>query len=96
MDDPDSWQNVRMWLSEIDRYGPEGAITFLVGTKSDLPRSVDEEKVEALVREHVRLMYAECSSKSGEGVDELFEKVTEAVVKHGRETNIFFGRDVPK
>lgn len=36
MTDQDSFNNVKQWLSEIDRYASENVNKLLVGNKSDL------------------------------------------------------------
>ena len=41
--DADSFNNVKQWLQEIDRYAAEGVNKLLVGNKSDL---VDKKAVE--------------------------------------------------
>lgn len=47
---------------------------MIVGTKSDLPPTVDPVAVRELADSlNVPIMY--CSSKTGEGVDDLFKKV---------------------
>jgi len=33
---PDSFNNVKQWLQEIDRYATEGVNKLLVGNKSDM------------------------------------------------------------
>jgi GTPase SAR1 family protein len=42
--DQDSFNNVKQWLQEIDRYAAEGVNKLLVGNKSDL---VDKKVVES-------------------------------------------------
>jgi Ras-related protein Rab-1A len=41
--DQDSFNNVKQWLSEIERYAAEGVNKLLVGNKSDL---VDKKVVD--------------------------------------------------
>ena len=55
--DMDSFNNVKQWLQEIDRYATEGVNKLLVGNKSDLTSKKAVEynvaKV-SLCRAHVR------------------------------------------
>ena len=48
--DAESFNNVKQWLSEIDRYANENVNKLLVGNKSDLTskRAVDYETAKAL------------------------------------------------
>jgi GTPase SAR1 family protein len=43
---PDSFNNVKQWLQEIDRYATEGVNKLLVGNKSDM---ADKKVVEYTV-----------------------------------------------
>ena len=46
MTDMDSFNNVKQWLQEIDRYATEGVNKLLVGNKSDM---ADKKVVEYTV-----------------------------------------------
>ena len=50
----DSFNNVKQWLQEIDRYATEGVNKLLVGNKSDMS---DKKVVEYTVAKvHIRYM----------------------------------------
>lgn len=55
--DRDSFNNVKQWLSEIDRYASENVNKLLVGNKSDLTEkkavSYEEAKVEQFFAHNV-------------------------------------------
>ena len=52
----DSFNNVKQWLQEIDRYATEGVNKLLVGNKSDM---ADKKVVEYTVAK-VRLKHISC------------------------------------
>lgn len=56
--DMDSFNNVKQWLQEIDRYATEGVNKLLVGNKSDMS---DKKVVEYTVAK-VRLMVIQLQS----------------------------------
>ena len=88
LNDLDSFGNVRRLLKEIQERLLNTAIV-LVGTKSDLPRLVDEDKVESLF--DLGLPYVECSAKSDVGVEEAFERLLEEMIdQSGLRKGVFF------
>ena len=50
--DMDSFNNVKQWLQEIDRYATEGVNKLLVGNKSDMSDKKVVEYTVAKVRDH--------------------------------------------
>lgn len=94
VDAPDSLDNVKhKWIAEATRLCPNVPI-ILVGLKKDLredPVAVEEQRKkslrfvsgqegEAVAREISARRYLECSSLSGEGVDDVFEAATRAAL----------------
>ena len=51
--DMDSFNNVKQWLQEIDRYATEGVNKLLVGNKSDMSDKKVVEYTVAKVRYHM-------------------------------------------
>lgn len=79
----ESFDNVENWLNELKQFA--GDIPFvLIGNKRDLKnkRKVTKEDVEAKAEEIGALTYFETSAKTGEGVDEAFEKLAIASIEY--------------
>ncbi|KAI0225651.1 Ras-like GTP-binding protein RHO, partial [Lamellibrachia satsuma] len=87
VDNPDSFQNVdEKWLSEISHFCPK-VPRILVGTKKDLrndeccKQRLAEQKLKPVTAEEGQMMavkiqataYIECSAKTREGVQDVFE-----------------------
>ncbi|KKA26301.1 hypothetical protein TD95_001772, partial [Thielaviopsis punctulata] len=94
VDTPDSLDNVKhKWIEEVTRICP-GVPIILVGLKKDLredPVAIEEQRKKSLPfvsttqGEHVAKeigarRYLECSSLTGEGVDDVFEAATRAAL----------------
>ncbi|PON25803.1 GTP-binding protein rho2 [Trichoderma gamsii] len=94
VDTPDSLDNVKhKWIEEATRLC-EGVPIILVGLKKDLrddPVAIEEMRKksqrfvtahdgEGVAREIGAKRYLECSSLSGEGVDDVFEAATRAAL----------------
>ncbi|GJC99420.1 GTP-binding protein rho2 [Colletotrichum higginsianum IMI 349063] len=94
VDTPDSLDNVKhKWVEEVTRLCP-GVPIILVGLKKDLredPVAIEEmrkkslrfvthQEGDAASKEIGARKYLECSSLSGEGVDDVFEAATRAAL----------------
>eukprot|EP01045_Picozoa_sp_COSAG04_P031551 COSAG04_NODE_5878_length_1465_cov_179.322840_2_plen_199_part_00 len=72
LDDKKSFENVKQWVEEIDRYAGEGVVKLLVGNKCDVEaRQVTREEAEKFAEE-LKMRYMETSAKTGENVEETF------------------------
>jgi small GTP-binding protein len=82
-----TFNNLKKWLAvfnETNRnYGQEVA-TMLIGSKLDLEqaRTVSETEAMEFVKEHNFYEYIECSSKTGENVELIFEKIARLMLKN--------------
>jgi Ras-related protein Rab-1A len=71
--DRESFDNVKQWLNEIDRYACENVNKLLVGNKSDLDskRQVEFEEAKAFADER-GIPFLETSAKSATNVEKAF------------------------
>jgi len=71
--DQESFNNVKQWLNEIDRYASESVNKLLVGNKSDLTakRVVDYQTAKAFADE-IGIPFLETSAKSATNVEQAF------------------------
>ncbi|XP_073020238.1 ras-related protein RABD2a isoform X2 [Primulina eburnea] len=71
--DQESFNNVKQWLSEIDRYASENVNKLLVGNKCDLAdnRAVPYETAKAFADE-IGIPFMETSAKNATNVEEAF------------------------
>eukprot|EP01094_Clydonella_sp_ATCC50884_P026671 TRINITY_DN7396_c0_g1_i1.p1 TRINITY_DN7396_c0_g1~~TRINITY_DN7396_c0_g1_i1.p1 ORF type:complete len:196 (+),score=63.44 TRINITY_DN7396_c0_g1_i1:157-744(+) len=76
--DPESFQEVHKWYSEVEKNAMNNINIVLVGCKSDLECVVSQEDLESKV-EYLRCKHATCSAKTGEGVPELFKSLAEEI-----------------
>ena len=69
----ESFNNVKQWLHEIDRYASEGVNKLLVGNKSDLvsKKQVDTESAKSLA-DGLSIPFLETSAKSATNVEQAF------------------------
>jgi Ras-related protein Rab-1A len=71
--DKESFDNVRQWLFEIDRYASENVCKLLVGNKSDLgnKRAVEYDAAKAFADE-LSIPFLETSAKNATNVEQAF------------------------
>jgi Ras-related protein Rab-1A len=71
--DKESFENVRQWLFEIDRFASESVCKLLVGNKSDLAnkRAVEYATAKAFADE-INIPCLETSAKSSNNVEQAF------------------------
>jgi Ras-related protein Rab-1A len=78
--DRESFNNVKQWMGEIDRYACENVNKLLVGNKCDL---VDEKTVEAQTAEEFAKTYSipfiETSAKTAHNVEQCFVQMATSI-----------------
>ncbi|KAJ7144550.1 small GTPase superfamily [Mycena epipterygia] len=94
VDNPDSLDNVKeKWAAEVLHFCKRNIPIVLVGCKADLrqdPRVIEELRKAGqtpvapsqglAVAESIEAPYVECSARSGEGVQEVFQTATKAAL----------------
>jgi small GTP-binding protein len=68
-----SFETIRAWVEDVDKWASQGTVKILVGNKTDLHdrRQVTTEEGEALAQE-LRMRYYETSARENYNVDEAF------------------------
>ncbi|KAL6865149.1 hypothetical protein ACP4OV_016300 [Aristida adscensionis] len=87
--DMESFNNVKQWLSEIDRYASDNVCKLLVGNKCDLVDSkvVETEKAKAFA-DSLGIPFIETSAKESINVEEAFLTMSSEIKKSdGNPTN---------
>ena len=77
MTDRDTFDNVKTWMHEIDKYATNGVCKILVGNKSDLEdqRQVSFEEGQELAKQY-EIPFLEASAKQSINVDTSFLTMT--------------------
>ncbi|GAB2292493.1 Ras- protein RABD2a [Dionaea muscipula] len=80
--DQQSFENIKQWLSEIDRYASDNVVKLLVGNKSDLTSSkvVSYETGKAFADE-IGVPFLETSAKNASNVEQAFMTMAAEIKK---------------
>ncbi|KAE9463053.1 hypothetical protein C3L33_05038, partial [Rhododendron williamsianum] len=86
--DQESFNNVKQWLNEIDRYASDGVNKLLVGNKCDLTANkvVSYETAKAFADE-IGIPFMETSAKDSTNVEQAFMAMA-AAIKESRLVNL--------
>ena len=83
VDDQKSFENVKTWVTEIERYAGEGVVKLLVGNKCDLEsRAVTTEDAEKFAAE-LNMQYMETSAKTAVNVEDTFMRCAREIKAKG-------------
>ena len=80
--DKSSFENLRNWIAEIDKYGTAGTSKILVGNKTDLSenRTVPRDEWKQLAKD-LGIYFLETSSKKDLNMDEAFKWLVQDILK---------------
>lgn len=83
MTDKDSFNHVRNWMIDIDKFAKEGVLKFLVGNKCDLQhkRQVTTDEGKELAKQYGIQFFLETSAKDTVNIDSLFEGITKTFLE---------------
>ena len=75
--DRDSFDHIRNWMADIDKFAKEGVLRILVGNKCDLGnnRQVSMEEAKEIANKY-GIKYIETSAKDTINIDDLFISTT--------------------
>ena len=82
-----TFKNLTNWLNvfkEANKTHDQDVPILLVGSKTDLEglRTVPSEEGKKFVKENNLMGYIECSSKTGENVEEIFRSITKIMISN--------------
>jgi Ras-related protein Rab-1A len=78
----ESFENIKMWLDDVKKYGADQVPMVLVGNKADMirHREVSKEEADAFAAQ-LGCEHYEASAKDDVGVDNAFDKVVDHCLK---------------
>lgn len=77
---PETFNHLNDWIDDIRRYGNDKVKIILVGCKNDLTQAIDQRKIDAFADKY-DLEYYTCSAKDDVSVDEIFNGLTNVLIK---------------
>lgn len=80
---PETFDNLSMWLSEVEQFsinGGKDVVKLLVGNKADQPRLVPRAQAEEWAQ-HRGMLFMEASAKTTQGVAQVFTEIVHKVCK---------------
>lgn len=84
--DPESFTNIKQWLTEISRYGSENVTKLLIGNKCDqeTKRIISTQSGKELA-ESLNIDFIETSAKTAANIDEAFYQMTKSIKNRMKE-----------
>ena len=81
--DKESFNCIKTWISEIQKYAQSDVVKLLIGNKCDLEskREIEFEEGKKLA-ENLGMDFLETSAKMTQGIDEAFVKMTKEVLEN--------------
>ncbi|KAF7639211.1 hypothetical protein Mgra_00001441 [Meloidogyne graminicola] len=89
--DRHSFDRVKKWVEELLQMLGDSVTLFVVGNKVDLEASRVISRDEAMsYASSINTQFFECSAKTNECVDEIFDAIATAILKKAREQSVVF------
>ncbi len=83
--DPESFENVKQWITEINRYSSESVNKLLIGNKIDRPRIVSTQSGQDFAN-LLGIEFVETSAKDTTNIDQAFYKLSSNIKQRMRLT----------
>jgi small GTP-binding protein len=85
-----SFQEMEIWLKELNQKGPQSIVIALAGNKSDLAarRVIEESALQRFAEKYQIETWMETSALNGEHIQELFQAVAQRVIAGGNRENV--------
>lgn len=92
-----TFEGLKDWIELIDK-NSKNVIKLLIGSKSDLKdqRQVSYEEAVEFQKKYNIANYLECSSKTGENVDKIFDTITRSILQINLKPCPFCKEMIPK
>ncbi|CRH02355.1 ras-related protein Rab-5B, putative [Plasmodium relictum] len=74
----ESFDSLKYWINEIKSKGARNCCIMVVANKKDLPKKINSEMVMKFCEEE-NVSFIECSAKTGENINTLFEKIANRI-----------------
>ena len=80
MGDKNSFESVKTWMIEIDKYALETVNKVLVGNKSDLNQLVSQVEAQQLADQY-KMDFIQCSAMTGHNINLVFQNMGASIMK---------------
>ena len=81
-----SFETLKNWMDDIKENSKNKIEVIIIGNKLDLERQVEKKRLEQFAEEY-KVPYFETSAKTGEGVEESFNKLIDNLSKKEKKIN---------
>ena len=87
--DETSFENIKNWMIDIDKFGKQGVLKVLIGNKKDLEkqRKVTREAGESLANKY-GINFFEVSAKDNTNIEELFLDTAKCLIEKNENANV--------
>ena len=87
--DETSFENIKNWMIDIDKFGKQGVLKVLIGNKKDLEkqRKVTKEAGESLANKY-GINFFEVSAKDNTNIEELFLGTAKCLIEKNENASV--------